>query len=95
MQISPGYRRAIVFQRLIPRVIRRRFLCLMYGEHGIDKSRRASHQSRDDKACRACFYVRQTAGGNKQLTVSIYVSESEDRDAGEEQYAGDTHCSRN
>lgn len=75
--LSESYRRAIVFQRLIPRAIGLGFLRLIYGEHGIDKSRTARHQSHDDKACRACFYVRQTAGSNKRLCVSIYVSECE------------------
>ena len=60
MQISRAIGGAIVFQRLIPPAIRRRFLRLIYGEHRIDKSRTASHQSHDDKACRAAFmYVRQ------------------------------------
>lgn len=59
-------RSAIVFQRLIPQAFGLRFLPLIYGERGIDKSPAASHQSRNDKARKASLHVRQTAGPQQE-----------------------------
>lgn len=71
-------RRAVVFQRLIPAAFGLRFLPLIYGEHGIDKSPTACHQSHNDKACKASLHVRQTAGPEQEAVRQyLYLLEGQ------------------